>query len=350
MAVSEGKVITNSSVSGFVSTGGNDTITGGKDFTGPVSVLDASFSIKDDADPTKIAKFQVSALTAGATRTFTLPDTTGMLVLTNQTTTTLGSVTTAQTLNIGAGITSTGNTKTANLATAGASGSTTNINIGSATAGALGTLTINSPTVAFAATVTAVNLPTGTTAPTAAHGDNSTAPATTAFVQNLVAYGQLTADYTLTSTTAIQKLFNFSTNGTLDLATGRYAFKVMLYVTGMSAAAADNLRFRIGAGGTATLANVWYQSIGQDSASAMAVGALSGSGAVTALSELNVVSGAAAAESFLTIAGWFNVTAAGTIIPSCNLNTAAAAVVKAGSGIIVEYLGPTGSNTKGTWT
>ena len=198
-----------------------------------------------------------------------------------------------------------------------------------------------------------IDSPTFTTAasgPTPAFGDNDTSLATTAFVQGLVAYGQLTADYTLTSTVATQKLFNFSTNGELTLAQGRYSFKVFLYLTGMSAAAADNMRFRPGAGGTAVVANVVYQTIGQDAANALAVGSLSGTGAVTAAGEANIATGATAAELFVTISGLFNITTAGTIIPSCNLGTAIAAVVKANSCIIVEYLGPNGSNTKGAWS
>lgn len=41
---------------------------------GTLDVTDARFSIKDDADATKIAKFQASAITTGTTRTITLPD------------------------------------------------------------------------------------------------------------------------------------------------------------------------------------------------------------------------------------------------------------------------------------
>lgn len=41
---------------------------------GTVNVSDATFYIKDDADPTKIAQFQASGITAGQTRTLTLPD------------------------------------------------------------------------------------------------------------------------------------------------------------------------------------------------------------------------------------------------------------------------------------
>lgn len=43
-------------------------------FAAGLSTPDASFTIYDDGDNTKIAKFQCSSITAGATRTFTLPD------------------------------------------------------------------------------------------------------------------------------------------------------------------------------------------------------------------------------------------------------------------------------------
>lgn len=57
------------------------------------------------------------------------------------TTVNLGVNTLAQTINIASGATASGNTKTVNLGTSGATGSTTNINIGSANGG---TTTINS--------------------------------------------------------------------------------------------------------------------------------------------------------------------------------------------------------------
>jgi hypothetical protein len=76
MPVSEGKLITNSGISGFVSTTGNETISGSKTFTAGVTVRDASFTIQDDADNTKQAQFQLSGITAGTTRTYTLPNAT----------------------------------------------------------------------------------------------------------------------------------------------------------------------------------------------------------------------------------------------------------------------------------
>lgn len=55
--------------------------------------------------------------------------------------------TSAQTINIATGATTSGNTKAINIGTGGDSGSTTNVTIGSSTSGALGTTTINGPTV-----------------------------------------------------------------------------------------------------------------------------------------------------------------------------------------------------------
>lgn len=137
----------------------------------PVSfadIPDSSFSLADNADATKKAKFELSGISTGTTRTMTLPnaDTALAGLAVTQTFTgqqTLGAAsntistgTSGGTTNIGTGATASGNTKVVNIGTAGASGSTTNIAIGSAVAGALGTLTINSPTVTFGSTVSAV--------------------------------------------------------------------------------------------------------------------------------------------------------------------------------------------------
>ncbi|MDZ4118022.1 DUF2793 domain-containing protein [Phaeovulum sp.] len=129
---------------------------------------DAAFTLQDDIDPTKLARFQIAGFTAGATRVFTLPDATTSLAglavaqtfsakqtLSNANND-LGTSTGTGTTNLATGATLNGSAKTVNIGTAGVSGSTTNLTIGSAVAGALGTLTINSPTVTFGSSVSAI--------------------------------------------------------------------------------------------------------------------------------------------------------------------------------------------------
>jgi hypothetical protein len=65
-----------------------------------------------------------------------------------------GRATTAQTIQIGNGITATATTKAIDIGINGASGSTTNITIGSATSGSLGTTTLQAPTVNIGQTAT----------------------------------------------------------------------------------------------------------------------------------------------------------------------------------------------------
>ncbi len=129
---------------------------------------DAAFTLQDDLDPTKQARFQLAGFAAGATRLFTLPDATTALAglavaqtfsskqtLSNANND-LGTSTGTGTTNLASGATLNGNTKTVNIGTSGVSGSITNVTIGSAVAGALGALTINSPTVTFGSTLSAI--------------------------------------------------------------------------------------------------------------------------------------------------------------------------------------------------
>lgn len=146
--------------------------------TGDV-VSDADFTIVDDSDSTKRARFELSGITSGQTRVFSLPNFTGTLAcvsggvqtFTNTTTfsapftlsgptASLGTSTAAATTyGLGIGATPSGSTKTLNLGTAGLSGSTTIVNVGSTVSGADGQLVINLPDVQFAATVATINAP-----------------------------------------------------------------------------------------------------------------------------------------------------------------------------------------------
>jgi hypothetical protein len=141
------------------------------------SLTDASFSVASAGDPTKRAFLDLSGLSAGSTRTYRLPDTSSEIAILAGTQTFTGAKTFSGTLTasgaaaaigtatgtaaygIGTGATATGATKTVNLGTGGAAGSTTVVNIGSDAAGAGGSTVVNTPTVTFANTVAEVGMP-----------------------------------------------------------------------------------------------------------------------------------------------------------------------------------------------
>ena len=155
----------------------------------PENVSDAVFSLVHAADATRRAVLSLAGLTAGTTRSYSLPDVSGEVALlpgaqtftgnktfsaalaasgsltasgtvtTSGTVATIGTATGTATYGIGTGATANALTKTVNLGTNGGAGSTTVVNVGSAAAGAGGTMVVNTPTVTFANAVTQVAMP-----------------------------------------------------------------------------------------------------------------------------------------------------------------------------------------------
>lgn len=155
------------------------------------------------------------------------------------------------------------------------------------------------------------------------------------------------AAYTLTSTTSKQKLFNASTNGRLTLEVGTYVFECLAIITALSATSGNGAFDILGAGG-ATLGSVAQISIGLD-------GALNTAAALSGL--LNTVSQSAAAQQVAGTStvwgflnrGTFEVTVAGTIVPSVTLLTAAAGSVNIGSYFFCYRIGGTALTIVGQW-
>ena len=119
---------------------GNETVAGNKTFTGTLitqasSTSFAGLNIPHGAAPSAPANGDFWTTTANAF--VRINGTTQTLVPTTITSlaslTTVSTGTGAVTLNLGTGATTSGNTKTVNIGTAGVAGSTTNINLGSAT-------------------------------------------------------------------------------------------------------------------------------------------------------------------------------------------------------------------------
>lgn len=179
---------------------------------------------------------------------------------------------------------------------------------------------------------------------------SATASGANAVSVPLVNYLYQNADYTLSSVTTEQKLFNQTTNGALSLPTGFYRFGCWFYLTTMSATSGNAAFDPIG-GGTAVCSDFAYDSYGLDNnTQPHAVLAISGVGSVTQQSGVNVVLAGTGTGMRVRLQGVFRIDTAGTIIPSITLVTASAAVCKAGSNFIIEKIGEASENTVGNWS
>ena len=165
----------------------------------------------------------------------------------------------------------------------------------------------------------------------------------------IAAYGVLQANYTLTSATTAQKLFNWSTNGALSLAAGTYRFSCSLLLTSMSATS-GSAKFDLKGAGSAIFGKMSMQDFG--SRGTVAVGgttATSGTASDVPASGGVLATAATSAALRASIHGTFEISTAGTIIPSIALDVAAAAVVNAGSYFECIYIGPAAA-LGGSWS
>jgi hypothetical protein len=140
---------------------------------------------------------------------------------------------------------------------------------------------------------------------------------------------QQNALYTLTSTTASQKLFNATTNGALFVPIGTYRYEAFVFIASMSATS-GNLLFNFQGAGSAVITTALSQAVGLDSASGGA-GAAGTSYWTGVASPTPIVTAAVASSLGVAIRGTFRVSTAGTLIPSISLGTAAAAIVQTNS-------------------
>lgn len=159
----------------------------------------------------------------------------------------------------------------------------------------------------------------------------------------------LSTDYTLTSTTATQKVFNATTNGALSLGVGVYEYHSLLSLDSMSGTS-GNLTFDLIGAGTTTIGTDSLSYVtGQDGGT---TASLNQSGApFSTVTNTPAVNASTTNTLVLRLRGMFRVTSAGTIIPSVRLQTAAAARVRVGSHFVVRQLAEDSSETfSGAWT
>lgn len=163
-------------------------------------------------------------------------------------------------------------------------------------------------------------------------------------------FAALSANYTLASQTTVQKLFNVPTNGALTVAASTsYFFECMLILSSMSATS-GNFKFDLLGGGTATLTSTAWIAQGQDATTPGTAGAFSGSATAANVSSGDIVTAATGTGASVLIKGIVRVNAAGTLIPSILLTTAAAAVVNANSYIQFTPVGSNTVTTVGNWS
>lgn len=159
------------------------------------------------------------------------------------------------------------------------------------------------------------------------------------------------ATRTFTSNTSQQAIFTTPASGSISLETGCYMFEGLIAMTSMSTAGSTNGKFSIIGAGTATLGSILWIALGRD-LTVNATGASAGASLhdVATQTGADIVTPATNGSMGVIVQGTFEVTVAGTIIPSFAQTAAAAAVVSVGSYIQVNRVGSTTLTSIGQWT
>jgi hypothetical protein len=156
------------------------------------------------------------------------------------------------------------------------------------------------------------------------------------------------ASRTLPNDTNENAIFNSVTNGRITLETGTYFFKGMIYVTGMSATSGNALIDVLGAG-TATAGTWLWQAWGIDNSTLTNAGTKTGAFTITQQSVASIVTAGTGTGMAVQIEGTVEITGAGTMIPSIDQVTAAAATLAAGSYFCINRIGSTSMTSVGQW-
>lgn len=154
---------------------------------------------------------------------------------------------------------------------------------------------------------------------------------------------------TVTSNTSQQAIFNSPSNGTLTLETGTYLFEALIGLSATSATS-GNVKWSLLGAGTATLGSILQITVGLDAANDTLT-AMSGVSLIAATqTATNIATASTATVTTFLVKGTFEVTGAGTVIPSVAQTTAAAAVVTVGSYFKCNRIGSTSVASVGQWS
>lgn len=164
-----------------------------------------------------------------------------------------------------------------------------------------------------------------------------------------------TGTKTMTSNTSLQAIFSGGsgglTNGALSVAAAStYFFECLVTVSSMSATS-GNFGFSLVGAGTATFTSAAFISVGYDQTTLTTPAAASSGGTYVATTALttNVVTATTGTAAAVLFKGIFRTNAAGTIIPSIQLTTAAAAVIGTNSWFKCYPVGASTVISAGNW-
>ena len=146
-----------------------------------------------------------------------------------------------------------------------------------------------------------------------------------------------------------QAIFNSPTNGRITLEVGLYFFEGMLYLTGMSGTS-GNAAFDIVGAGTVVTADWLWHAVGIDNTTPTSAGTQTGSFSITQQSVASMLTAGTGTAMGVQLRGTFEVTTAGTLIPSVTLVNAAAATVAAGSYVMLRRMGAPNYVSVGDWS
>jgi hypothetical protein len=154
-------------------------------------------------------------------------------------------------------------------------------------------------------------------------------------------YGRLSSDLVLPNDLNLHPAFNFgpSSSGAVNLAVGTYHFEAVIIMDNLSTSASSAIGFAFA--GTAVRATEIYSVVGRKTGTIGSPGITASEGVVLNNANVQMSASGSGAQGGWVLHGTFQVTAAGTVIPSVRQLTASVgtATVLAPSYIIIERLG-----------
>jgi hypothetical protein len=152
-----------------------------------------------------------------------------------------------------------------------------------------------------------------------------------------------TANYTLTSQTAAQQIFNATAGGAVTLPTGTFEFECQFNLSSMSATSGS---FGFALGGTATISQYWTANATKTAF------ATASSPQITynVAANTSIATATTTTTGFAVIQGYITVAGAGTIVPQVSLTVANAALVGPGSFFRIRPLGTNSVSRVGNWS